>query len=175
MLCKFDWTAEITGTGDTSEFKLETVLESSIWSCYWIYAVIRFRGTSAYNRFSTLLIADCLHSGIVFGYSIRISTSLLYVVYDSDFFCLSVIYSFVKVSRNSVLNLFLLWLCCYTQYSLNGLSKIKLHCLMSCLLQTRVLFWLSQWTVMTMRKQIRLRCITKVQWSTIISWRLLRH
>jgi len=26
----FDWTAEITGTGDRSEFKLETVLESSI-------------------------------------------------------------------------------------------------------------------------------------------------
>ena len=26
----FDWTAEITGTGDSSEFKLETVLESSI-------------------------------------------------------------------------------------------------------------------------------------------------
>jgi len=25
-----DWTAEITGTGDRSEFKLETVLESSI-------------------------------------------------------------------------------------------------------------------------------------------------
>ena len=25
----FDWTAEITGTGDRSEFKLETVLESS--------------------------------------------------------------------------------------------------------------------------------------------------
>ena len=24
----FDWTAEITGTGDRSEFKLETVLES---------------------------------------------------------------------------------------------------------------------------------------------------
>jgi len=27
---QFDWTAEITGTGDRSEFKLETVLESSI-------------------------------------------------------------------------------------------------------------------------------------------------
>ena len=26
----FDWTAEITGTGDRSEFKLETVLESTI-------------------------------------------------------------------------------------------------------------------------------------------------
>ena len=26
----FDWTAEITGTGDRSDFKLETVLESSI-------------------------------------------------------------------------------------------------------------------------------------------------
>jgi len=26
----FDWTTEITGTGDRSEFKLETVLESSI-------------------------------------------------------------------------------------------------------------------------------------------------
>jgi len=26
----FDWTAEITGTGDRSEFKLETVLESYI-------------------------------------------------------------------------------------------------------------------------------------------------
>jgi len=26
----FDWTAEITGTGDTSKFKLENVLESSI-------------------------------------------------------------------------------------------------------------------------------------------------
>ena len=26
----FDWTAEITGTGDRSEFKLETVLESII-------------------------------------------------------------------------------------------------------------------------------------------------
>jgi len=26
----FDWTAEITGAGDRSEFKLETVLESSI-------------------------------------------------------------------------------------------------------------------------------------------------
>ena len=26
----FDWIAEITGTGDRSEFKLETVLESSI-------------------------------------------------------------------------------------------------------------------------------------------------
>jgi len=30
----FDWTAEITGTGDRSEFKLETVLESTIYSCY---------------------------------------------------------------------------------------------------------------------------------------------
>jgi len=28
--CYVDWTAEITGTGDRSEFKLETVLESSI-------------------------------------------------------------------------------------------------------------------------------------------------
>ena len=27
----FDWTAEITGTGDRSEFKLETVLESSFY------------------------------------------------------------------------------------------------------------------------------------------------
>ena len=26
----FDWTAEITGTGDRSEFKLETVLESNV-------------------------------------------------------------------------------------------------------------------------------------------------
>jgi len=26
----FDWTAEITGTGDRSEFKLETVLESTV-------------------------------------------------------------------------------------------------------------------------------------------------
>ena len=26
----FDWTAEITGTGDRSEFKLETVLESIV-------------------------------------------------------------------------------------------------------------------------------------------------
>ena len=26
----FDWTAEIIGTGDRSEFKLETVLESTI-------------------------------------------------------------------------------------------------------------------------------------------------
>ena len=26
----FDWTAEITGTGDRSEFKLETILESTI-------------------------------------------------------------------------------------------------------------------------------------------------
>ena len=26
----FDWTAELTGTGDRSEFKLETVLESTI-------------------------------------------------------------------------------------------------------------------------------------------------
>ena len=26
----FDWTAEITGTGDRSEFKLETVLEITI-------------------------------------------------------------------------------------------------------------------------------------------------
>jgi len=26
----FDWTAEMTGTGDRSEFKLGTVLESSI-------------------------------------------------------------------------------------------------------------------------------------------------
>jgi len=26
----FDWTAEIAGTGDRSEFKLETVLESTI-------------------------------------------------------------------------------------------------------------------------------------------------
>ena len=26
----FDWTAEITGIGDRSEFKLETVLESTI-------------------------------------------------------------------------------------------------------------------------------------------------
>jgi len=30
----FDWTAEITGTGDRSEFKLETALESPILSCY---------------------------------------------------------------------------------------------------------------------------------------------
>jgi len=27
----FDWTAEITGTGDRSEFKLETVLESNVY------------------------------------------------------------------------------------------------------------------------------------------------
>jgi len=26
----FDWTAEITGNGDRSEFKLETVLESTV-------------------------------------------------------------------------------------------------------------------------------------------------
>ena len=26
----FDWTADITGTGDRSEFKLETVLESNV-------------------------------------------------------------------------------------------------------------------------------------------------
>jgi len=26
----FDWTAEITGTGDRSEFKLETLLESNV-------------------------------------------------------------------------------------------------------------------------------------------------
>jgi len=26
----FDWTADITGTGDRSEFKLETVLESTV-------------------------------------------------------------------------------------------------------------------------------------------------
>jgi len=26
----FDWTAEITGTGDRSKFKLETVLESIV-------------------------------------------------------------------------------------------------------------------------------------------------
>ena len=26
----FDWTAEMTGTGDRSEFKLETVLESNV-------------------------------------------------------------------------------------------------------------------------------------------------
>ena len=26
----FDWTAEITGTGDRLEFKLETVLESTV-------------------------------------------------------------------------------------------------------------------------------------------------
>ena len=26
----FDWTTEITGTGDRSEFKLETILESTI-------------------------------------------------------------------------------------------------------------------------------------------------
>jgi len=30
MLCLTDWTAEITGTGDRSEFKLETVCESTI-------------------------------------------------------------------------------------------------------------------------------------------------
>jgi len=30
----FDWTAEITGPGDRSECKLETVLESSIYSYY---------------------------------------------------------------------------------------------------------------------------------------------
>ena len=35
----FDWTAEITGTGDRSEFKLETVLESTIYSCYWRYGI----------------------------------------------------------------------------------------------------------------------------------------
>ena len=30
----FDWTAEITGTGDRSEFKLETVLESTYRHTY---------------------------------------------------------------------------------------------------------------------------------------------
>ena len=30
----FDWTTEITGTGDRSEFKLETVLKSTVESCH---------------------------------------------------------------------------------------------------------------------------------------------
>ena len=30
IIVMFDWTAEITGTGDRSEFKLETVLESIV-------------------------------------------------------------------------------------------------------------------------------------------------
>jgi len=42
---------------DRLEFKLETVLESNVYSCYWRYG---HRGTSSYNRFSTLLIADAV-------------------------------------------------------------------------------------------------------------------
>ena len=30
IIVMFDWTAEITGTGDRSEFKLKTVLESIV-------------------------------------------------------------------------------------------------------------------------------------------------
>ena len=54
----FDWTAEITGTGDRSEFKLETVLESTIWVVTEDTVIEALVPTFASLRLPTFFLAD---------------------------------------------------------------------------------------------------------------------